>query len=276
MRLLLCADMDRTVIPNGSAPEHPAARISFRTFCRRPEITLVYVTGRDRQLVEEALAAYQLPPPDYAITDVGTKIYRVTQRDWQPLEQWEQEIDRDWNGRSGADIARLLGDFTDLQLQEERKQNDHKLSYYLSLRSDPQSLLQCLRQRLAAAGVAAGLIWSIDEEARVGLLDVLPRRADKLHAITFLAGTLGYPVEEVLFAGDSGNDLAVLQSAFKTVLVANAARELKEEARAAALSRGHEETLYVARGGVLGMNGNYCAGVLEGVCHFFPALCPGT
>jgi sucrose-6F-phosphate phosphohydrolase len=275
MRLLLCADMDRTVIPNGAAPEHPAARVSFRAFCRRPEITLVYVTGRDRQLVVEALAAYRLPPPDYAITDVGTKIYRVTQQDWQPLEEWERQIDQDWNGRSGAEIAHLLGDFTDLQLQEERKQNDHKCSYYLPVKSDPHPLLQRLQKRLAAAGVAAGLIWSIDEVARVGLLDVLPRRADKLHAITFLAGMLGFSAEEVLFAGDSGNDLAVLQSAFKTVLVANAAREIKEEARAAARLRGHEETLYVARGGVLGMNGNYCAGVLEGVCHFFPVLCPG-
>ncbi len=30
--LLLCTDMDRTVIPNGAQPEHPRTRSAFRLF----------------------------------------------------------------------------------------------------------------------------------------------------------------------------------------------------------------------------------------------------
>jgi len=30
-------------------------------------------------------------------------------------------------------------------------------------------------------------------------------------------------------------------------------------------------SLYLAHGGLLGMNGNYSAGILEGVVHFIPA-----
>jgi hypothetical protein len=34
--------------------------------------------------------------------------------------------------------------------------------------------------------------------------------------------------------------------------------------------KGLGDTLYCARGGFLGMNGNYCAGVLEGLAHYIP------
>ena len=33
---------------------------------------------------------------------------------------------------------------------------------------------------------------------------------------------------------------------------------------------GHASRLYLAGGGLLGMNGNYSAGVLEGIVHFMP------
>ncbi len=34
---------------------------------------------------------------------------------------------------------------------------------------------------------------------------------------------------------------------------------------------GNADLLHLAKGGVLGMNGNYAAGILEGVLHFHPA-----
>ena len=43
-------------------------------------------------------------------------------------------------------------------------------------------------------------------------------------------------------------------------------------------SAGTRARLYVATGGFMGMNGNYGAGVLEGIAHFYPEiagwLCP--
>ena len=45
---------------------------------------------------------------------------------------------------------------------------------------------------------------------------------------------------------------------------------LHEQARAAAAANGHAEALYLARGGCLGMNGNYSAGILEGIAHYHP------
>jgi hypothetical protein len=75
-----------------------------------------------------------------------------------------------------------------------------------------------------------------------------------------------------MFAGDSGNDLPVLASNIPSVLVANATGEVREDAVARARNAGNGEFLYLAKGGFLGMNGNYSAGILEGVFHFQPGL----
>ncbi|HDO34182.1 MAG TPA: haloacid dehalogenase, partial [Chromatiales bacterium] len=40
MNLLLCSDLDRTLIPNGPQAESPRARALLCELARRPEITL--------------------------------------------------------------------------------------------------------------------------------------------------------------------------------------------------------------------------------------------
>lgn len=271
-RLLLCTDLDRTLLPNGEQPESRDARERFTALVQQPAVTLVYVTGRHRELVENAISRYTVPRPDYAITDVGTRIYHIRQGDWQPWAQWEAEIDSDWGGMGHASLRALFRDLPELQLQEASKQNTHKLSFYVSLAADREALLAVMHARLVAHGVRAALIWSIDEPAAIGLLDVLPERATKLHAIEFLATQLGFARQDILFAGDSGNDLPVLSSAIPSVLVANASAEVREAAQAQAAAAGHSDALHLAAGGFLGMNGNYSAGILEGMAHFHPAF----
>jgi len=269
-RLLLCTDMDRTVIPNGRQAEHPAARELFRVICRRPEVKLVYVTGRHRQLVQQALTEFELPEPDYAITDVGTRIYQGSSGHWRALSRWQERIARDWHGKGHAELAAALQPVAELDLQEERKQNRFKLSYYLPMEVDPQPVLHRVRMLLEPLGVDANLIWSVDEQAHLGLLDVLPQGASKLHAIEFLQNRLGYADAEVLFAGDSGNDLPVLGSRFPAVLVANASDEVREQARKLAAAGGHPASLYLAVDTGFPLGGDYTAGVLQGLCHFHP------
>ncbi len=268
-RLLLCTDMDRTIIPNGVQPEHPLARKCFSQFCANPEVSLVYVTGRHQKLVKEAIKHYALPIPDYAITDVGSRIYHIDDEGaWLPFLAWDDEIDRDWHQVNHGQLKAMFADIIELKLQEISKQNTHKLSYYVSLYVDKQCLLNEMQVRLKERGVLASLIWSIDEAKGIGLLDVLPQNATKLHAIEFLRDHLGYRMDEMVFAGDSGNDLAVMESAIPSVLVANATDEIKEEAWMLANKYGHLDQLYLANGQDYNMNGNYTAGVMEGVFHF--------
>ncbi|MDA3902634.1 MAG: HAD-IIB family hydrolase [Desulfuromusa sp.] len=271
-RLLLCTDLDRTIIPNGRQPEHPDARERFRQLCGLPAVKLVYVTGRHLQLVEQAIADYNLPEPDYAITDVGTRIYLRAPGEWIEMLPWQKQIATDWRGKTHGQLQQALNRFPQLTLQEQSKQNDFKLSYYLPLGADREKLLKEVENQLTQLGVDASLIWSIDEPEQIGLLDVLPRNATKLHGIEFLQQYLGYGQHEVLFAGDSGNDLPVLVSSIRSVLVANADPEIKQQALQLAKQNGYAESLYLARQKNFPLGGNYSAGVLQGVAFFAPKI----
>ncbi len=272
--LLLCTDLDRTLIPNGAEPESPGARERFQRFVTEFGVTLAYVTGRHRALVEEAIRDYRLPMPEYVIGDVGTSIHRVRDGAWSRTRDWEEIIAADWGGADHAALAALIQGVEGLRLQEPEKQSRFKLSYYTRADLDHKALIDRVRERLAPAGVRVSLIWSIDEAAGLGLLDVLPECATKYHAIVFLMGLTGHSEVTTLFAGDSGNDLEVLASPIPSVLVANGHPAVREEAQRLAETRGCAERLYEAVGGWGGMNGNYSAGILEGVAHFHPELLP--
>ncbi|MDD5320541.1 MAG: HAD-IIB family hydrolase [Methylococcales bacterium] len=268
--ILICTDLDRTLLPNGRQPESPGARDHFARLVAHPEVTLAYVSGRHRELVEDAIQEYELPLPDWVIGDVGTTIYQVDSGEWLHWSEWEQDIATDWRGLTANDLRPLFTDLSSLRLQEDTKQNRYKLSYYLPLQKDIDALQHEMTHRLNAQNLAASLIYSVDEAASTGLLDVLPARATKLHAVEFLMQHQGFNVTNTVFAGDSGNDLPVLASAIHSVLVANADSEVVEQAKTQALQKGTMAAFYLAQGGFLGMNGNYSAGILEGVAHYHP------
>jgi HAD superfamily hydrolase (TIGR01484 family) len=264
-QILICTDLDRTLLPNGSAPESIQARPVFSAFVARPEIVLAYVSGRHKALVEQAIAEYNLPQPDFVVGDVGTTIYQVTNEGWQEWPQWAQEIAPDW-----ADLHQVFSVLPELTMQESTKQNRFKLSYYAPLDIDLVRLLTEMRRLLALQSVRAELIYSIDESEHTGLLDVVPACATKYHAVEFLMQQLGFSLDNTIFAGDSGNDLPVLTSPIHSILVTNASDDVRGEARQLARRHLTEDALYLAQGGFMGMNGNYSAGILEGIAHYLP------
>jgi len=270
-QLLICTDLDRTLIPNGPEPESPHAREHLGKLVAHEGVCLAFVSGRHRKLVEQAITEYSLPVPDFVIGDVGTTIYRVGRKHlWQADQTWEETIIQDWGGLQHADLAKLLADLPALRLQEQEKQNRCKLSYYLPLGGDTDELAADIESRLQAAGVRARSIFSIDEPARTGLLDILPLGASKFHAVTALIDKQGFDLEHTVFCGDSGNDLEVLISPVPAVLVGNASQDIRSQALDEAKREGMENGLYIARGDWQGMNGNYAAGMLEGIAHYHP------
>lgn len=268
-RLLLCIDLDRTLIANGTEPESNGALELFRQWVHREDVTLVYVSGRHLALIEQAIVEFGLPTPDAIIADVGSTIYQATPSGWQPYASWSAQINPDWRGLAHEDLHRLLEVFPALHVQPAQNQGRHKLSYHVPLEENSARLMGAMDACLKSAHIKANLIWSVDTSAGLGLLDVLPASASKLHAIHFLMQQNGYEEGDVIFAGDSGNDLDVLLSGIPSVLVANADPQVKAQAAAA---NPDPDTLYVAQGGYLGMNGNYSAGILEGVAHYRPEV----
>jgi sucrose-6F-phosphate phosphohydrolase len=274
-KLLVCTDLDRTLIPNGPQSESKQVRTRFAQLTSHPQITLTYVSGRDRKLIEKAIAHYELPNPDFVIGDVGTTLYKVgPELEWVHERNWEDRISEDWAGKTHTELKQMLQDISTLRLQEPGKQNRHKLSYYVPIQTQRESLSQMINARFADIGARCNLIWSLDEPRGVGLLDILPSSASKLHAIELLMQQEGFDNQNTVFCGDSGNDMEVLASQIPAVLVANAAPNVRQLAMELSDAAGYGSALYVAKGGFFGMNGNYCGGMLEGIAHYHHETLP--
>jgi hypothetical protein len=269
-KILLCCDLDRTIIPNGIQTESPLARPLLRRLAESPNIYLAYVSGRDQKLILDAIEEFYLPVPDYAIGDVGTTLYRIINRCWQLSDDWNAEIGQDWKSLDREELTELLEDIREIQLQEPEKQSRYKLSYYTDQNVDYQALVINIRGRLAKPGVRASIIWSVDEMYDIGLLDIIPARANKLQAVRFLMQQEQFPEEHTVFAGDSGNDLDVLTSGLQAIVVKNATEDIRKEAIKKLSEKNLANRLYLPQGNFFGMNGNYAAGVMEGLVHFIP------
>lgn len=272
--ILLCSDLDRTLIPNGDQPESPAARPLFRQLCDIGLIRLAYVSGRHKELVLQAIEDFDLPYPDYIIGDVGTTLYRSEKGEWTLDPTWHDRIGADWSGYRHGDIVELLHsiDEAKLELQPDAKQNKYKVSYFTDQGECGSEYGDLISTTLEEKGIRANLIWSIDEAEDKGLLDILPAGANKVSAIRFLMQQENFSLENTVFAGDSGNDMDALTSGLQAILVSNAAPEVRREAAETVKKKKIENKLYVAHGKYYFLNGNYAGGVLEGLSYFFPEL----
>ncbi len=272
-RLLLCTDLDRTLLPNGSQLESKFAREKFSLLVSKPEIVLTYVSGRHKQLILKAIEEFNIPFPDFVIGDVGTTIYTVVNNNttWELWDTWQEEISKSWHGWSHDDLAQLFVGIEMLQLQEPEKQNKFKLSYYIKPENLNKQLIEEINALLQHENINANVVWSINELTHTGLVDILPENATKLHAIEFLMKKTGFTYNNTIFAGDSGNDMPVLTSRINSVLVHNATVDVKIMAKEKAQKQCTTENLYIANGSnIAGLNGNYSAGILEGIYHYYP------
>jgi sucrose-6-phosphatase len=266
---LICTDLDRTLLPNGASPESVGARTTFAHVVSKLEIKLAYVSGRHLALVEQAIRDYDLPKPDWIVADVGSSIYHPSLGSWSLLNQWSLHISSNWHGLCANEFLDIMSHISFLVQQPQERLSDHKLSFYIPLSTDLSAVKVAIRKCLKSHNISANLVYSIDENASTGLLDILPARSGKLPAIEYLMRKQGLSAEQILYAGDSGNDLSVLCSEVPAVLVANAHPDVAAQAMEAAMQKGTTKRLYLAQGGYLGMNGNYSAGILEGINHFY-------
>lgn len=268
--LVICTDLDRTLLPNGKQDESTGARNLFKLLASQPQVSLVYVTGRHLALIQEAIKTYDIPLPDYVIADVGSTIYSLNKGNWTHLEEWRDFISCDWQGASSESVLISVAGIDGLKPQEDEKQGEFKASFYADPNVDAKALIDKVMRYLDNMGIKAGIIWSVNEVTQTGLLDILPVRADKQKAIEFLMDYIDATHDQLVFSGDSGNDISVITSAINAVLVSNATEEVKAEITKLEKNNKTQSNCYVAKGGYLGMNGNYAAGILEGIAYYRP------
>jgi hypothetical protein len=100
----------------------------------------------------------------------------------------------------------------------------------------------------------------------------LPAQASKIRALETLMREWDIDSRRAVFCGDSGNDMELLTSSIRTVLVANSRPDVKALAEELAVEAGTVDRLYIASGGFMGLNGNYSGGMLEGIAHYYPEI----
>lgn len=209
-KYLLVTDVDNTVLGDFEG----LVLLSRELSSVRESMVLAYNSGRSTQSIKESLVANPcMPAPDYLIGEVGIQIENFTTAEID--DEYVQILKSHW---SREEIEKVLRDLP-FQKQPDEFQSELKLSYYASPEVDP---VRCSRERLNKSEQQATIIYSSQRD-----LDFLPPRSGKGWAVVRLQEKLGFDKEQVIVAGDSGNDVGMFEHGFKGVVVGNAHSELK-------------------------------------------------
>jgi sucrose-phosphate synthase len=237
MERLVISDIDKTL----TGDKEGLKKLLERLKSGGDRIGFGVATGRSLQLTLKALKEWKIPRPDVLVTSVGSQLYYGPNliRDWG----WNTHISYRW--RPDA-IREAMKAFPGLEMQEDKGQDQHKISYYIDTEKAPteKEMLKALRKKR----INVKIIISHNM-----FCDVLPIRASKGLALKYFALKWNLPFEHVMVAGDSGNDGEMLAGNMLGVVVGNYSPELE-------ILRDYPRVYFA--------QGPYAWGVLEGIDYY--------
>lgn len=257
---VLATDLDGTLIPLPDTPEHAQALARIRVARRTQSFQLIFATGRHFESVLDALDSHRLPHPDWIICDVGTSIYHADGNGFAPHTPYQAALRDIVKQHDRHAIETLLTDLPNLTLQCAAHQREFKISYECAP-EHTEGLVQDINQRLTQQHIPYEAAGSIDPFLHCGLIDLLPAGTSKAFALQWLASHADFHPDEVIYAGDSGNDLPALTCGFRAIVVANASKGLPETVRDRLTRNGIPQRAFYA-------TETATAGVLQGCQHF--------
>lgn len=198
-------------------------------------------TGRRLDDVLEWVDRRNLPRPDVLAAAVGTELYYGPEL--RPDLGWKRQISAYWRP---DEIRRVLDDLPGLVPQDEHEQTEFKISYRVDTKVAPN--IQRMRRLLREAGLRVKVIFSLGM-----FLDIVPIRAGSDLSIRYLAYRWGFEPEQLLIAGDSGNDEGMLKGRTLGVVVGNYSPELEKLRKS--------PRVYFAKG-------EHARGILEGIEYY--------
>lgn len=235
-KLLLC-DIDNTLTGCDASAR------ALSDFLRgRPDIAFGVATGRSLPEARRLVMEWNLPDPRVWITSVGSEIYWDDAQGLRRDDPFAQRLAQDWQP---ARIEELVAGQCGIEPQAPIEQRAFKRSYLCP----DAGRVAGLRRTLAEAGLHARVVYSHGR-----LLDILPREAGKGAAARHVAARLGLADEDLIVAGDSGNDEDMIRACRNPIIVANS------EPALIAAGRAHGSAFFATK--------PYSAGVLEGLVAF--------
>lgn len=238
-RRMLATDLDGTFV--GDDPE----MLALWRHLDLAGILVVFSTGRHLPSVKALYAAVETKRRARAcVCMVGTEIWHLDADDYRRDDSWTELISEGWDKQRVEEILRAI---PEAEIQPSEWQSPLKSSFFLERNAEER--LHQLRARLAAEGLAAKVVYSGGR-----FLDLLPRRSGKGEAVKYLADQLGVLPENVVTAGDTGNDLDMMRPelGFRSIVVGNASLELQTYRSA---------SIYQAEA-------PFASGIREGLVHF--------
>lgn len=207
---VLATDLDGTFL--GGREEDKHALYQWIE-ARRDRVGLIFVTGRDAEFLLELCRHTRVPWPDFVVGDVGTTIAETILDGtgggrFVPLVPLEVEIAAQWADK-GDIVRQVLRDHPGLTLQPTA------FRYRVSYDYDPDLFDPAALSLVAELGL--DYLISADR-----YFDVLPKGVSKGPSLKRLLAHLNVPDHRVLTAGDTLNDLSMLQSGLPAVAVGGA------------------------------------------------------
>ncbi|MFP4352021.1 MAG: HAD-IIB family hydrolase [Puniceicoccaceae bacterium] len=258
---VLATDLDGTLIPLPGSEENRADLRLLAEAMAEGTREVVFATGRHLESVLEVMESDGLPRPEWMVCDVGSSIYR---RDatgaYRPFEPYDGHLAGLVGSIDRAAVERSLAAVGGLVPQDEACQGRFKISYFAPA-DRVEALVAEVSRVCGEAGLPFACMGSVDPFENKGLLDLLPARVSKAYALIWLSTHADFRPEEVVYAGDSGNDLAALVAGFRAIAVGNMDPSLADRIERELGGQGRPDLLFRA-------TKTATSGVLEGCRHF--------
>ncbi|MFT7114897.1 MAG: glucosylglycerol-phosphate synthase [Rhodoferax sp.] len=242
IELILATDLDGTFLSPDLTNIQSELYTTLKKNCHK--VILIFVTGRGFESILSLLDDPSLPIPDYIIADVGATILKRQGETFVPVMPLQNQIADRWPGREV--ILQNIADIDGLQVQEVPQ--ERRCSFFY----DNQTVLADVHRVGAALGL--DVLTSADK-----YLDFLPLGVSKGNSLIQLLQTEGLPQDKVLVAGDTLNDLSLMQTGYRGVVVYNGEPALKAAVTGQKASNG-DHKIYLARE-------EGPAGILEAIHH---------
>ena len=173
-------------------------------------------TGRNLDSALAMIEKLGLPMPDVIDSSCGTQLHYGEKLTAD--RSWRKQIAHQWRP---DEVREVLDALPGCFIQSDAEQSEFKISYKLDLKTAPK--LTKIQRALREAGLRVKLVLSLKI-----YLDVIPVRGGSDLSIRHLLYKWGFAPEQLLVAGDSGNDEGMLKGRTLGVVVANYSPELEK------------------------------------------------
>ncbi|WP_353931241.1 sucrose-phosphate phosphatase [Okeanomitos corallinicola TIOX110] len=253
---LFITDLDHTLVGDDHSMEKLLHNLELHR--NRHGTKIVYSTGRSLHLYQELeqnqkRKQAELIKPDILICAVGTEVYSYGHQNQLIIDNnWSKYLSDSWDTEI---VVKIAENFPKLIPQPDSEQRPFKISYFLE--KNTTQIVSELEDSLLNSGLDIQVIYSYSDNKNYNNLDIVPRKANKGMAMTFVREKLEIDVARTIACGDSGNDIALFANREeKGIIVANAKQELLEWHKA-----NPNKNRYLAKTG-------FAAGIEEGLGHF--------